>query len=249
MNFHRQNNSGRSAKILTATIVFAGVVFALNYGTSGMVRQLVQKAFSGGSLLSVETIHAFGEAPVRDYEQEALKRLRVENDLLRTENAALRKLDHTHKKQTQVLRVVSHTGLKPYGTLTIEKKDVYESAVGAVVLADAGFAIGTIDSLSSRTAQVALFSAAHDEFDALTTDIHHNPIALTVLGSSHGNFIATVPRDVEIKAGTLVTAKLAYGSPIGEVKKVVRTSSDSQAVVHIAIPFSLDGLRFVEVQQ
>lgn len=258
MNSHRPNKRTRAGILIT---LFAVCVFAANYMYDGALARAVQQ--TAAPVLALGTV-VTDALPVSQsnttLEQEnvtlraevaRLADVEVENKNLRDALAELNVLSDVSSPLTQrtiALPVIARAGVPLYGTLTIANDPVNPVVVGARVYGTQGIVLGTISQVSARTAQVQLFSASGETHQATVLSGAGVPLAFSMVGKGHGNFIARVPRDADISADTLVYTDSTGIDPIGVVVETEAHPTAAERTVRIQVPFVIESLRFVRVQ-
>lgn len=259
MNSRRQNKTVAAGVVMA---LFAGMLFVLDYSTSGFVGRTVVHGASpvlslGSEMLQAVPMLSDTFANVQE-ENIALRKelarlghVDVENKHLRDALTALgagASIEDSFIERTRALRVIARAGIPLYGTFLVDTEGESIPA-GTLIYGDDHIAIGEVVHADAFSARVTLFSRSGVVSEGFTTDANGNTIALTLQGKGHGNFVAAIPRDVIIHEGAFVYTSKTGVEPVGVVGARESNPADSVQTVRIHVPFSIDALRFVRAEQ
>lgn len=135
--------------------------------------------------------------------------------------------------------VLSRPPVSPYDTLIIALGADAGAVAGARVFAPGGVPIGVVESSSTRSARVVLYSESGRKTEGWVGEAR-NPITLT--GESAGAFSSVVPRESAIVEGETVYLPGPGALPVGYVIRIARDPSSPEARVFVrpvVNPFSL----------
>ncbi len=260
---HSRQRSKRRFALATAAVALM-LLFAINYKMSGVIstaiRQLaapmwtVSENLSGNTFAVKSTFttkkQLLTELEALHKEIANLRSLKYENIFLRAQNSTLLSLasigNKSNSDATRILaRVYSTAGVRPYGTILISTNDTVHT--GAIVLAKDGIAIGTVDSVLSKSAVVRLFSAANRSID-VTVGQNENPVVAQASGVGNGNFVISVPRESTVGIGDVVFSSAARGYPVGVVQNIERDPANSTVLLRARVPLNISALSIVLVE-
>lgn len=241
-------------------VLFAGILFLLDYSSSGFLQRSVRYVASPVLAFGSEMLHA---VPVLS---DTFASVQEENAVLRKELARLGHVDIENKhlrdalsalgantliedaftERTRVLRVIGRAGISLYGTILIDTEGA-PVPTGTLVYGDMHIVIGEVVHADAHSAQVRLFSRSGSLLEGLITDTQGIPMVLSLEGRGHGNFIAAIPRDAVIEEGTYVYASQTGVEPVGVVGAYESAPADSVQTLRVHVPFAIEALRFVRV--
>lgn len=256
MNWSRKNNRYRIRPLVVMTLVVVAVLL-VDVVSGGFVRAQIR---SGASLAWSGAAGAYELARVWNVfetrkeliaenralreENETLEALRLENDVVRAENAVLRDLLEVpeYGQEIATARVLSRPHASPFGTFVIGAGTDDGVSVGDYVLAPGNIALGRVAEVSDSTAVVALLLA-----NGNTTEVLIGEDALVSLegrGGSTGH--AEVSRELSIEKGEPVLLP-DIGFALGVVGEIETTPADALQSVFVGLPVNIQALRFVRV--
>ncbi|MCU0660532.1 MAG: rod shape-determining protein MreC [Candidatus Pacebacteria bacterium] len=258
-----RNKALRQRKIfhlaLTICAVVLAVVFRAPLGTAfskvahGVawpfleLKQSISEVFSVVQITfqTKETLVAQNEALLQELEEAKLANL--ERDILFADNVALRAA--LERPQTEgerlVATILSKPNKSPYDTLVIDIGTDTGITPGATVFARGSVPIGMIDEVYRRNARVRLFSTPKES----TQVTLKNGIQIDIVGTGGGSFKATLPRDITIVEGDILTLPLLTPQIVAVVKKIVSDSRDPFQTILATSPVNIQELKFVEVEK
>ncbi len=181
------------------------------------------------------------KAQIETYQaaQLELQRLQEENDQLRKELSYL-----PTPSATQTAQVIGKPNRSLFNTLVINMGSDQGIHVGQLVTVQHTLGIGTIASVSGRTATVELFGNPRFAGDVLLTT---KGITVPAVGKGSGNFEIHIPREVAVADGDLLAFPQNPGIVIGVVKSIIFDARDPFQTVLARAPVNVQELRFVQV--
>jgi len=173
------------------------------------------------------------------------RRLKIElltTEILREENRSLKRILEYNEvpNKRKVSKVLNEVILSPTDTLVIDlgKSEVY---VGAEVFY-LNVAIGIIEEVYKLSSLVRLYSSTDSSIPVLIASEH----GVEAIGVGSGSFKISLPKDILIEEGYLVTHK---GSVIGTVGATeVDSANNTFQNIYFNYPFKLSEIDWVEVQ-
>ncbi len=261
-DYYRQSNR-RRRKISPALIVVGFltlILISVRFIYPGLMedgaRALALPFWQGQNRVgaSVETFFSSLRTKGSLYnENKALKRalsrteaLTLYNRALDDENRTLKELLGRRRFEHLVLTpILKRPNATLYDTLIIgigANENGISTGDRVVVLGS--IVVGTVSSISGKTAVVTLFSTPGIETDAL---IGASSTSAVARGVGAGNFVVKLPKEVKVSVGDIVTFPGFSTLVFGEVASVESKPSDAFAIVRFLSPISVNSLRFVEV--
>lgn len=259
MNY-RQNHTSRGKKFAFA--FFAAALIAVFYFAGGPIARGVSSAAhrfavplwrAGNYAGSTASIFSSALSSKQSLLEEN-ERLRMEietlsirllsTDMLAVENKELKEIVGRTGERTVILgTVLSRPPSSPYDTFIIDI-GARHARVGDMVLAHGIIPVGTIAHTRSNSSVVELFSSPGRKIDVL---IGAENIATVANGKGNGNFEITLPRDIEIREGDIVTAPSITIEIFGTIVNVEKDSNSPFQVVRFSNPFNINNIKWVEV--
>lgn len=167
------------------------------------------------------------------------------NQLLQ-ENVELKQsLGRTAAKNSTLAVVLKKPPYSAYDTLIIDVGVGEGIKVGDTVFALGHIPVGKIEMVSSGYSKVSLFSNPGQKYDV---NVGKNNIQATATARGGGAYEITIPRDVVIQVGDLVTIPSIYPSPFGVVSTVVAVPARAFATVLFNSPVNIHELKWVTVE-
>ncbi len=164
---------------------------------------------------------------------EIISALEEENRSLVKENALLRSASNTVALIHNSHEIEVHSLFKSlsflYNEFLVDKGYADGIAEGDVVY-DQGFVpIGTIIKVKGKQSSVSLLSENGKEYEGF---LRKDDTALRIFGNGSGDFVATVPKNVQIEIGDEVSLNDYYEMTLGTV---VYIQNDDQAVSQVIL--------------
>ncbi len=166
----------------------------------------------------------------------------VVNDVLKTENAALRELLRMQTATSSGIgaRVVSNPAHSPYGTIVVAFAPGSEVHSDDVVLVGERIAIGSVVEVHESTALVQLFTAPGVK---TTVDIP-GAANLEMVGRGSNNAEILVPRALAANIGQTVLLADTYAT-VGTIAAITEDSAEPTKKVLIGLPFAIQSINVV----
>jgi len=260
MNY-RQNNTKRKAVlgVLVFGLVAAPIFYfwgaEIYYGISQTVHyvsgplwkagnRITNTASSYGAFLdSKETLQEKNYALQKEIIELRLKLL--SKDLLLQENKELKAaLGRLGSKESVLAAVLSKPNNSPYDTLIIDIGKDKGIQKGDKVLASGEVVFGTIEEVYDKSSKVELYSSPGLIQNVL---LGGGAIPATAKGKGAGNFEITLPRDVEVSLGDVVTIPDIEITILGTVLYIEKDPNSPFQTILVKSPVNLSELRVVEV--
>lgn len=252
---HRESDMPLFVAFIVILLV-AGFVFGIDRISGGVVRSYAQE---GGNVVwtaaagAVSVMTESGLLSTHRTLQEENMRLReavllrdeqsARYEALRDENISLREMARLAESDAGVtVPVLSSFSSSPYGTFRIGGGVAEGLQEGNVVLTPGGFVLGSITSVSQRSATVEAFFAPGKELEMRVAGV-----PFVAKGRGGGNARGEVPRDAKLSVGNVVTIPAFGDRPTGVIGKIESASSSAYASLFIRLPRNLDSLTHVYV--
>mgnify|MGYP001584314150 CR=1 FL=1 len=157
--------------------------------------------------------------------------------LLAEENKALKEIFGRTAKETPILAsVLAQPSRSPYDTLIIDAGLREGIAKGDRVNAFETIAIGSIAEVFPKTSKVVLFSSPDEK---TTVRLGSLPIAKEIVGQGGGMFLFTVPNDIAITRGEILTLSGLNQKVVGIVTNIETLPNDSFQTVTAKLPINI----------
>lgn len=254
--YHQQNRKRGSSKALVLVVFIVLSLVGVDYVSGGKVRGVVRIAVEPVVYMYTAIMHFSTKSIGHIYKKSALleenTKLRSEiaelssvhevNKTLESEVVALRNItDGVLKSDSVVVRILSIKGMGLYGTILIENV-ANTVSVGDIIRALGGGALGIVDSVDGSVATGVLFSAPNKKTEVR---IGEKGITAEVLGRGGKNMLMTLPRDVEVVLGDVITAREFGGYVIGIVGDITMSDSDAFKIVRVLLIADPSTMQFV----
>lgn len=168
-----------------------------------------------------------------------LQQLRNENDQLRKELSYL-----PVPAETVTVQIIGKPNQSLVNSLVIDAGTIQGIKVGQLVTVQNNLGIGTVVSVSPKTAVVELFGGPQFSGDVL---LANKNITVPAVGKGSGNFEIHIPREVAVSDGDLLAFPGNPSVVIGVVKSIIFDPRDPFQTVLARAPVNVQELRFVEV--
>lgn len=237
-----------SGKWILATIVVVVMLFILRAFFPGTIAFLATPFWNAGRAAtntSGSVAAFFGDKAVLAEERDALRRevaaLNEQNATLMARTVDLERLlgGRSEASAGILAGVLVRPPVSPYDTLVVDQGEAQGVTVGKRVKGAGGIPLGVIESVSTRTARVVLYSAPGRITEGWV-GVSRTPVSLE--GASAGAFRTSVPRERVVAVGEEVYLPGPGAVPIGTVIRVDTDPSSPRAVIHVrprTSPFSL----------
>lgn len=149
------------------------------------------------------------------------------------------------RKNVILSAVLVRPGMSPFDIIVIDIGKNSGVQVGDKVTHNGVLTIGEVSEVDAKSSKVRLYSSPGEKHMAL---IGPKSVQTEVEGLGAGNFIAKLPRDMEIKEGDEAVMPNITTSILGFVQKIETGVADSFQKVIFKIPINLSELKWVEVE-
>lgn len=169
----------------------------------------------------------------------------LERDRLLAENLELKSLlGRSERGRTLLAAVIAKPGQSPYDMLILDVGENHDVTVGQKVLAYGSVIIGEIRQVSATVSKVALFTSPGEEYAGI---ISGKNISLKLVGRGGGNFMAELPRGVEVVKGEQVISTGLWPHLLGVVESVFVDPRDPFQKIILKSPVNAAVLNSVEI--
>lgn len=172
--------------------------------------------------------------------------------LLYSENIDLKsRLGRISPAMSSVLAsVILRPPATPYDTLMIDVGRNVGVQVGDRVAAGGSVYIGTVREVYATTAEVVLFSAAGESYNALLLNATATTsVAISVAGQGGGSLTAEVPAGTPVAFGDSVVFSSIMPQLVARVIYIDTKMPASFKTIYMQLPVSISSLKFVEVRR
>jgi len=255
--FRRGNpHIARHIGILVVCIIAVVLLRHPSDGLRSVVATVTHPVFAARSGAEADSVGLFGlfqsktklaqdnqrlEKKVRNLELQLLNR-----NVLKKENAELKALfGRTGDRNYTLAAVLNRPDQTPYDTVVIDSGSALGVSVGDNVFESGDVGIGVVESVTSNTSLVRLYSSPGMETEVFFPG---SDVAVTAEGIGGGNFIARLPEGISINVGDEVIAPGVETTLVGVVGVIERESGDLFQTVRFRSPANTSGLRFVLVE-
>ncbi len=147
----------------------------------------------------------------------------------------------SNKKIGSVIARPSHVA---YDTLLVETAEPV--SIGATVYSISGIPLGNFSSNNKNISTVTLYSNPGNKFsaDVILADAMDS-ITVDLQGRGGGSYESTIPADVKIPIGSLVTIPSISSKPIAEVVKITTHDDTKDQTVYFRSIVNFQYLRYV----
>ena len=255
MNLHRHSKlSFRGAVVVIAALVVAVLVISLAPGARNAAHSVALPFWRvgtlGGDFLD-STAALLRTRASLDREiitlRKELTKLQLETleiPILQEENRRLSELWQQRSYEESVLaRVLARPTASPYDTFVLDVGALHAVSQGDLVVTE-GIAIGMISHVFSRSSVAKLFSAPGV---ISIISIGETSVPVEAKGRGAGNFIAEVPRNIDVEKGSTVVLSDISPRVFAIVEQVLAETSDPFRTVYFRLPINFLEVDFVEV--
>lgn len=152
---------------------------------------------------------------------------------------------NSDRKKDILSAVLVRPGMSPFDIMIIDIGKSSGVKVGDKVLYNGSLIIGIVSEVDIKSSKVKLFSSPGEKHIAL---IGPKSVQVEVEGFGAGNFVAKLPRDIEIKEGDEVVMPGLSTSILGFVQKIESGVADSFQKIIFKIPVNLSEIKWVGVE-
>jgi len=235
-------------------VVIVGMVLVFLPPARGALHSVASPLWRAGAagsgvfdgMLAAVRLRRSLEQEVEDLKEEVrkLQFTTLELPLIQEENRRLLELWQRRSFEEALIgKVLARPNVSAYDTLVLDVGALHGVSEGDLVVAD-GASIGSVSHIFSRTSIVQLFSAPGVKSNV---SIGKSPIFVEAVGRGSGNFIAEVPRGVDVSEEDVVTLPDISARVFAVVESVQADPSDPFRVVLFKLPLSLSDIDWVEV--
>ncbi|MDB4983923.1 MAG: Rod shape-determining protein MreC [Patescibacteria group bacterium] len=169
----------------------------------------------------------------------AMQDLESQNTALRTELSYV-----SHPSDVIAAQVLDISSQSLYNNLVIDRGSNDGVRVGQLVTAQGTVGLGTVASVSAKTATVMLFSGPQFSGDVL---MKSENITVPATGQGGGTFEIHIPQSITVSKGELIAFPNSPDISIGVVQSIMFDPRNPFQTVLARTPVNLQELRFVEV--
>jgi cell shape-determining protein MreC len=233
------------AVVLLCVFVLAPIIRNIVRGPAWLRASVVATADTSISMLSSKkTILANNnllKAKIQEYEAQSveLQSLRDENQKLRAELSYI-----SNPSEFIGAQVIAKPSQSLFNTLIIDQGSNAGIKVGQLVTVQGSIGLGTISSVSSKTATVELFTGPQFSGDLV---MRNQNITVPAIGKGSGNFEIHIPREIKVIDGDILEFPDRPSIAVGVVKSIIFDARDPFQTILARIPVNVQELRFVEV--
>ncbi len=182
---------------------------------------------------------------VLNNENVRLQSLILETEALKKENEYFKKiLGREESRNIVVASVLVKPNKSLYDTLIIDIGSEKGVLPGNIVFANGEIEIGVISTVYKKTSIVTLYSSPKYKSSVVYSE---NNMTIDLEGTGGGGFFFIIPRDIDIKEGTVFTSLNITPYPVAVSGKIVSSQRDSFKKIIAHSPINIQQLRFVEV--
>jgi len=166
-------------------------------------------------------------------------------ELILKENKNLKILMGRNEEEIGLLStVLARPNQTPYDTMIIDVGRNKGVEVGDEVLVFNQIAIGTIKEVYEHTAKVVMFSAPGEKINVF---IGLDDIPAEATGRGAGNFEISLPKQVEVFEGDIVTAPRLNIKAFGTIDHIELSPGGSFQKILIKLPININDIRWVKI--
>lgn len=205
----------------------------------------VGNTFSGISFLFQSKKSLLAENTRLQIENSRVISLLTDRNVLADENVKLKEsLNRKGSADVVLATILAKPNRSLYDTLILDigKKDGIK--IGDYVFAGGVLPFGEIVEVSDYISKARLFSTPGVETQAV---ISGSDTYVTLVGRGGGNFEVSVPREVPVEKGTLLTIPNLTPYVLAEAVEVISDPRDPEKKVLLRTPVILNELKFVQV--
>ncbi len=183
---------------------------------------------------------------VKELQQEVAEREGLDATLsyLTAENVELRQMLHASSTQRILAGVISRPPETPYDTMLIDRGSDDGIIQNAPVYYGEGQAIGYVQTVFAKSAQVTLFSSPGVES---TVYVFGPNIFTTAYGEGGGIIRLSVPQGIVIQNGNMVILPSLESGVLGTIDDIQSISTEPEQHAYVTFDSSLQSIRLVTV--
>lgn len=166
-------------------------------------------------------------------------------NILKNENNDLKKIlyseSYNSENKSIVSKVIQKTPLSPYDTMIIENNDLL---IGDYVYYG-DLILGKVEELYFKTALVKLFSYPGNIVPVVLGD----NIQTEATGQSNFSFTISLPKDLEINTGNVVSYPEKNTAVLGVIQDIKTTEASSFQKIYFNFPIKFSEVNYVEIKR
>lgn len=233
------------AAFVTAGLAFVILIlFVLRFAAPGAFVAIATPFWQGGAAFTHFLEGFQSKASVmreRDQLATQVDTLTAENRTLTGQAHDLQVLLGTRTQAAPgiLASVLVRPPVAPYDVLIVDQGASMHVALGATAYGPGGTPIGTVASVTNKTARITLYSNPGLQTDAWVGDAR---VPIELIGAGSGSFTATLPKTAAVAANQGVYVASAGAVPVGFVARVSSDPSSPNVTLQIhpyLNPFSL----------
>lgn len=175
----------------------------------------------------------------------------VENLILQKTELEAIKADFINIKDIQeenviISSIISKPPFSPFDVLLLDRGSNNSVSIGDSVFISSSTYIGKVSFVSPNFSEVTLFSSSLQDREVYIQRTNAN---IKLLGQSSLNFLAVVPKDMDINEGDILLDKTFNSSIIAKVYKIDSTLQGSFKTIYAKFPFSFSDISFVKIRK
>ena len=231
--------------IILVVFVLAPLIQTISRGPAWARNAIVQNAENTVSLLTPKKTLIAKINSLQDQVQTDAANLAAMQDLENQNNTLRAELSYLpHPSDVIAAQVLDMASESLYNNLVIDRGSSDGVLVGQLVTAQGTVGLGTVASVSAKTATVTLFSGPQFSGDVLL-----KPENLTVPGAGQGNgsFEIHIPQSITVNKGDMISFPSSPDVSIGIVESVMFDARNPFQTVLARTSVNLQEVRFVEV--
>jgi len=253
MTYRKTNRKNPKKKSIVFIIVavfililinFSGVIFpqSIARGISLpfiKIKEIVSKPFNGSTSY-------FGSKRSLSEENEELRQkvsaleFKLLQERVRSKDDTEEFTESNNSPEGFQARVLVRPPFSPYDTFIIAI-DNNEISEGNNVFVMGSF-VGNVNSVHGDTATVKLRSSSGEN-----TVVRIGDVDAEAVGKGGGRFTVTVPKDVDVEAGDIVTVPNLGAVVMGVITEIQASEAGSFNILHFSMPVSLSKISFVTI--
>jgi cell shape-determining protein MreC len=245
MNYLRQDNpqlfrsSSRISRWLLVIVVAAvasSVVFP--HFMASLAYRIVSPLWRTEQSADLERAELLRQIQAFATVDEKIKILESENEELKA------RLGRDYKGESILAVVLKHPPAVAYDSLIIDAGEAEGVVEGHIVSIFGGDPVGFVETVSTHSSRVKLYSTPGYELDVL---IGEKKLPVGAIGVGGGNYTAKVPHDLEVAVGDAVVLPSIVPSILGIVETIVVDPSRSFKILYFKSPVAISALTWVEI--
>ncbi len=231
--------------VLLAVFVLAPLLQSVSQGPAWLARS-VQNGISDAITMATPKSTIIARNKVLTDQVAGYEAQLIELQQLRDENAQLRKeLSYLPvPNETITAQILGKPSQSLMNSMVINAGTAQGVRVGQLVTVQHNLGLGTIVSVSPKTAVVELFGGPQFSGDVL---LANKNITVPATGKGAGNFEIHIPREVAVSDGDFLAFPGNPSVVIGVVKSIIFDPRDPFQTVLARAPVNIQELRFVQV--